>query len=67
MVAFMDPAALVQMGAWGPNSMGLPVGVQWVSLQLKEGMGPRVEPSHSWQPMALRGRGSESLWREEKG
>ena len=41
-----------QIGAMGPNWIGLPVYVHFVSLQLKDGIGPRVLPSHSSHPIA---------------
>jgi hypothetical protein len=50
-VAFMLPCP-GQMGALGPNWIFLPVGVHLSRVQVKDGIGPRVEPSHSPQPMA---------------
>ena len=41
-----------QIGAFGPNSILPGVGVHLSSLHPKWGIGPRVEPSHSSQPMA---------------
>ena len=41
-----------QIGACGPNWIGLPVGTHAVSLQSNDGIGPRVLPSHSSHPIA---------------
>ena len=42
----------MHIGAWGPNWIGLPVGVHLSSVQLNDGIGPLVDPSHSSHPIA---------------
>ncbi len=51
-----------QIGAFGPNSILPGVGVHLSSLHPKWGIGPRVEPSHSSQPMAQPFENQKHAW-----